>query len=217
MWWRKPGKDFVLKKTSWGIGALGGLDGGVRLGWTEKWKVEFSGQKNLCAHISNWEHFGAVLVLFCMCKWWVTWVDWLRVVITACLAALLFASCLFLISKKIFWFGLTSSFQTLLAVTVDWASVPWVTELMGSLLSFYQTLCSSVVCWHRAFYLFFTMTIILVKTQQAPCQALSQLFSMGSNITCKGKKHWFFGKWKKKFFLCISTQYQNSHLRYLWY
>ena len=45
----------------------------------------------------------------------------------------------------------------------------------------------------------FTMTIILVKTQQALCQALTQLFSVGSSITPKGKKHWVFGKLKKNY------------------
>jgi len=63
--------------------------------------------------------------------------------------------------------------------------------LFAIFLSDFMLFCSLVT---QGLLFIFTMTIILVKTQQALCQALSQLFSMGSNITRKGKKHWFFGK-----------------------
>lgn len=80
-----------------------------------------------------------------------------------------------------------------------WALVPWTTELMGfCFLSDFMLFCSLAT---QGLLFIFTMTLILVQTQQALCQALSQLFSLGSNITCKGKNTGFLGSEKQNILL----------------
>ena len=62
--------------------AFGRLNGGVRLGWAERRKEDFSGKKKLCANISVLEQLGVALILLCMWQRWGAWADWLRIVIT---------------------------------------------------------------------------------------------------------------------------------------